>query len=91
MVSTAAPSLPLLLLLLLSHHFCCAAAATVPQVPLFQVSGRPIPVPKVDKNDTEKFNAAVDEVHAAVVDEMQALYDRHKATYGWADRPLSIE
>jgi hypothetical protein len=31
-----------------------------------QVSGEPIPVPQVDKADTEKFNATVDEIHAKV-------------------------
>jgi hypothetical protein len=63
------------------------------QVPLFQVSGRPIRVPKVDKNDTEKFNKTVDEVHAQVVAELQAMYNRHRASYSaaWADRPLVIE
>jgi hypothetical protein len=29
--------------------------------------------------------------HAQVVAALQELYDRHKAAYGWADRPLSIE
>lgn len=35
---------------------CCA----------LQVSGEPIPVPKVDPNDTEKFNKTVDDIHAKV-------------------------
>ena len=35
--------------------------------------------------------ATVDAVHARVLEALQALYDRHKASYGWADRPLSIE
>ncbi|WIA23473.1 hypothetical protein OEZ85_000218 [Tetradesmus obliquus] len=63
------------------------------KVPLFQVSGRPIPVPKVDKNDTMKFNQTVDEVHAQVVAELQAMYNRHRASYSaaWAERPLVIE
>jgi len=30
------------------------------------VSGEPIPVPKVDKADKEKFDATVDEIHAKV-------------------------
>jgi hypothetical protein len=46
------------------------------------VSGTPIPVPQVDKADTEKFNKMVDEVHAKVVAQLQELYDRHKASYG---------
>jgi hypothetical protein len=35
--------------------------------------------------------ATVDKVHAQVMEALQQLYDRHKASYGWADRPLSIE
>ncbi|WIA23591.1 hypothetical protein OEZ85_000302 [Tetradesmus obliquus] len=61
------------------------------KVPLYMVSGTPIPVPQVDKADMEKFNRTVDEVHAKVVAQLQELYDRHKASYGWADRPLVIE
>lgn len=26
-----------------------------------------------------------------VVQSLQALYDKHKGSYGWEDRPLSIE
>jgi hypothetical protein len=46
------------------------------------VSGTPIPVPKVDKADTEKFTKTVDDIHAQVVKQLQELYDRHKASYG---------
>ena len=60
------------------------------QAPLYMVSGAPIPVPEVARDDPG-FEAAVDRVHAQVVDALQALYDRHKASYGWADRPLVIE
>jgi hypothetical protein len=52
------------------------------QVPLYMVSGTPIPVPKVDKADTEKFTKTVDDIHAQVVAQLQQLYDRHKASYG---------
>eukprot|EP00878_Enallax_costatus_P001857 GHUV01002015.1.p1 GENE.GHUV01002015.1~~GHUV01002015.1.p1 ORF type:complete len:329 (+),score=100.81 GHUV01002015.1:293-1279(+) len=61
------------------------------KVPLYMVSGKPIPVPKVDKTDKELFNQTVDEIHAQVVQQLQDLYDKHKASYGWADRPLMIE
>lgn len=54
------------------------------------VSGPPVPVPQVSR-DSPDFEKTVDAVHAAVVRGTQELYDRHKATYGWADRPLSIE
>eukprot|EP00878_Enallax_costatus_P018901 GHUV01019924.1.p1 GENE.GHUV01019924.1~~GHUV01019924.1.p1 ORF type:complete len:310 (+),score=63.74 GHUV01019924.1:533-1462(+) len=61
------------------------------QVQFFQVAGAPIPVPRVDPADKEAFSKAVDEVHAKVVDAVKGLYDRHKAEYGWEDRPLVIE
>lgn len=59
-------------------------------VPLYMVSGVPIPVKKVAKG-TPEFDQEVDRVHAQVVAALQDLYDRHKASYGWADRPLVIE
>lgn len=59
--------------------------------PLYMVSGVPIPVPKVDRADEAAFNRTVDDIHAQVVAQLQALYDRHKASYGWEDRPLVIE
>jgi hypothetical protein len=37
------------------------------------------------------FEAKVDATHALVVEELQALYDKHKEEFGWKDRPLSIE
>ncbi len=37
-----------------------------------------------------QFEATVDKVHAQVCDALQAMYDRHKAEYGWDDRPLII-
>jgi 2-acylglycerol O-acyltransferase 2 len=58
--------------------------------PLYMVSGKPIPVPKLAK-DHPDFEATVDKVHKQVLDALQELYDRHKASYGWADRPLQIE
>eukprot|EP00877_Chromochloris_zofingiensis_P005689 jgi/Chrzof1/15120/Cz09g27290.t1_DGAT2D[v5.2] len=58
--------------------------------PLYMVSGAPIPVPKVAK-DSPEFEATVDKVHDQVVNALQDLYDRHKASYGWQDRPLEIE
>lgn len=60
-------------------------------VPIFFVQGKPVPVPKVDKSDAVAFQKAVDDLHEACMAELQAMYDRHKAEYGWADRPLSIE
>ena len=60
------------------------------QVPLFMVVGKPIPVPKLPKDHPE-FEATVDHVHRQVMVSLQEMYDRHKGTYGWQDRPLVIE
>ncbi len=51
--------------------------------------GRPIHVKKFAKG-APGYDAEVDRVHALVVTELQGLYDRHKAEYGWQDRPLVI-
>ncbi|MEW5300702.1 MAG: hypothetical protein WDW36_003613 [Sanguina aurantia] len=58
--------------------------------PIYMVSGIPIPVPRVPLNDPD-FEKKVDQLLALVVVEVQALYERHRAEYGWADRPLLIE
>jgi hypothetical protein len=55
------------------------------------VCGKPIAVPRIDTSDPAAVAEATDAVHAAVVAELQAIYDRHRGTYGWADRPLVIE
>lgn len=62
------------------------------RVPLMMVSGKAIAVEQVARDDP-RFNAAVDETHARVVDALQSLYERNRAAYdpAWADRPLSIE
>uniref|UniRef100_A0A7S0YRY4 Acyltransferase n=1 Tax=Polytomella parva TaxID=51329 RepID=A0A7S0YRY4_9CHLO len=59
------------------------------KVELFMVCGKPIPVRQVDRSDPS-FAAAVEELHAKVVQAVQKLYDDHKAEYGWADRPLEV-
>ncbi len=42
-----------------------------------QVHGKAVPVPTdVDLNDKDEFEKAVDQLHDAVVQELQALYDR---------------
>ncbi|KAG1673426.1 hypothetical protein FOA52_002191 [Chlamydomonas sp. UWO 241] len=58
-------------------------------LPIFMVTGKAIKVTKTAKDDPG-FDAEVDRVHALVVSELQALYDRHKAEYGWANRPLVL-
>jgi diacylglycerol O-acyltransferase 2, plant len=62
------------------------------RVPLMMASGKAIPVEKVSRDDP-RFHAVVDETHARVVEALQQLYERNRATYdaAWAGRPLSIE
>ncbi|KAI8473144.1 MAG: diacylglycerol acyltransferase-domain-containing protein [Monoraphidium minutum] len=60
------------------------------QVDLYMVSGPPVRVKQLPR-DHPDFEAEVDRVHGLVLSSLQELYDRHKASYGWADRPLSIE
>ena len=60
------------------------------RVPLFMVTGKPIPVPHLSK-DHPDFESTVDEVHQAFMAALQDLYDRHRGEYGWAHRPLVIE
>ena len=59
------------------------------KVPLMMVVGLPVGVKKMHP-DAEGFEAAVEEAHGRVVEALQGLYDRHKAEYGWGDRPLVI-
>ncbi|PNH06113.1 Diacylglycerol O-acyltransferase 2 [Tetrabaena socialis] len=59
-------------------------------LPIYMVNGRPIPVPKVAR-DSPDFDAEVDKLLAATIQELREMYDRHRGEYGWADRPLTIE
>jgi diacylglycerol O-acyltransferase 2, plant len=59
------------------------------RVPILMVTGTPIEVPHMEK-DHPDFDKTVDEVHAQVIQALQDLYDKYKAQYGWADRPLEI-
>eukprot|EP01023_Acetabularia_acetabulum_P007748 TRINITY_DN13395_c0_g1_i4.p1 TRINITY_DN13395_c0_g1~~TRINITY_DN13395_c0_g1_i4.p1 ORF type:complete len:288 (-),score=44.59 TRINITY_DN13395_c0_g1_i4:407-1270(-) len=54
------------------------------------VVGKPVKVGEAVSQTDSKFDQVVDEVHARFVVELQALYDRNKAEFGWADRPLEI-
>ncbi|KAG2486331.1 hypothetical protein HYH03_015035 [Edaphochlamys debaryana] len=55
---------------------------------IYMCVGKPIPVTRVPKDDP-KFEAAVEEVHAKVVQGLAELYERHKEEYG-ETRPLVI-
>jgi 2-acylglycerol O-acyltransferase 2 len=59
------------------------------RVPIMMVTGTPIPVPHLAKDHPE-YAAAVEEVHAKVMQATQDLYDKYKGLYGWEDRPLEI-
>nr|QNL10705.1 acyl-CoA: diacylglycerol acyltransferase 2B [Haematococcus lacustris]QNL10739.1 acyl-CoA: diacylglycerol acyltransferase 2-2 [Haematococcus lacustris] len=58
--------------------------------PIYMVTGSPIQIAKTSRNEAG-FQAEVDRVHGLVVKELQALYDRHKASFGWQDKPLEIQ
>lgn len=54
--------------------------------PVVVVVGEPIPVPRIE-NPTP---ADIDKYHSQLLEQMQLLYDRHKASNGMADVPLKI-
>jgi hypothetical protein len=56
------------------------------RIPIVGAMGRPIPVPKVDEPSDED----VDRVHAELLVAMVALFDEHKAAYGWEKKKLII-
>ncbi len=57
------------------------------RVPIVGAMGKPIPVPlKEDPSDAE-----IDAVHAELLGAMVALFDEHKAAYGWANKKLIIQ
>ncbi len=60
---------------------CACARARVCVCVCVQVLGKPVPVPKVSKDDPH-FESHVDKLHAAAVEAMRGLYERHKAEYG---------
>jgi hypothetical protein len=49
--------------------------------------GAPIEVERV----AEPTDAQVDAVHQRLLSEMEALFDRHKAALGWADKKIVFE
>ncbi|KAL6760872.1 diacylglycerol acyltransferase [Haematococcus lacustris] len=59
-------------------------------VQMYLVHGKPIPVPKVAKDDPE-FERHVTELLDIAVKGMQDLYENHRKEYGWPEKPLSIE
>jgi hypothetical protein len=62
------------------------------RVPIFMVTGRPLPVGLPMRKDHPGFAARVDELHTQFCAEIERLYYTHRATYGngFEDRPLVI-
>jgi diacylglycerol O-acyltransferase 2, plant len=58
----------------------------VQRYPLTAITGRPIEVPV----EAEPTQESIDKYHAQFLEELQGLFDRHKAAYGWGDRQLII-
>ena len=62
------------------------------RVPLFMAVGAPVAVPRGIDRHHPGFEAAVDEVHAAVIAAMERVYYTHRSKYGlgYEQRPLRI-
>lgn len=56
------------------------------RVPILCVIGKPIDVDVCDNPTDEQVNT----VHQSLMDEMVKLFDKHKASYGWAHKQLVI-
>ena len=52
-----------------------------------QVMGKALHFPRIDEPTKED----VDKWHAIYVQELKALYDEHKAHFGYGDRELHLE
>lgn len=58
---------------------------------LLYVMGTPLfPPTNVDLSNTAELDNQVDELHARFCDELVALFDRHKESYGWARKTLKV-
>lgn len=57
---------------------------------LLYVMGSPLFPPNEGSNNTAEFDQHVDALHARFCNELIALFDRHKETYGWARKTLRI-
>jgi hypothetical protein len=56
------------------------------RVPVFGVMDEPIPVTQCDNPSDEE----VERLHSLLMDRMVALFDKHKAAYGWGNKRLLI-
>lgn len=57
------------------------------RIPIYGVMARPIQVVQCDDPPQEE----IDRVHGEMVEAMTALFEQHKASYGWADKKLIIK
>lgn len=58
--------------------------------PLRMAVGVPVPVGPAMQRDAPGFDERVEQVHAAVVEAIRAVYYKHRGAYGWADRELVV-
>lgn len=56
------------------------------RIPIFGVMDEPIEVTQCDNPTDEE----VERIHNLLMDRMVALFDRHKASYGWENKRLII-
>lgn len=59
------------------------------RVPVLGVMGSAIPTAHIQC--AEPTNEQIDEIQAKLLAEMEAMFDRNKALYGWADKKLIIK
>lgn len=57
------------------------------RIPIYGVMATPIRVEQSDEPKQED----IDRIHAEMVASMRALFDEHKASYGWADKQLIVK
>jgi 2-acylglycerol O-acyltransferase 2 len=62
------------------------------RLPIFKVTGTPMPVGPAMRKDHPDFNRRVDELHAQFIKELERVYYTHRAKYGhgFENRPLVI-
>ncbi len=57
------------------------------RIPIYGVMAKPIQVVQCDEPTQED----IDRIHSQLVADMITLFDKHKASYGWADKKLVVK
>jgi hypothetical protein len=57
------------------------------RIPIYGVMAKPIQVVQSESPSQEE----IDRIHTLMMEAMTALFDKHKASYGWADKKLIIK